>query len=251
MSRQTKLAFKVLEESESTTISTADEPNDGMVIQSGSGHHENAGENAGDSESSCIIAGCESILDNLVCHARALTDAEKYELLTTPQTDLRDAELDTRYFDMKGSRKRKQITFQRKWLKDYNWLRYCSRESHRGGWCLICCLFLSGTEKDHLGAFVNVPFVNYNKSNEVCKKHGSRDYHLSAADRALAFKSSYTNPQSRIDSVIIDVGAKNFKINSEILPLIVESVLTCSRQRIALQGHNQDTVLLLLMRGIS
>ena len=50
----------------------------------------------------------ESLLDTLISHSRVLTDTERYELLTTPQTSFCDAELDTRYFEIKGSRKRKQ-----------------------------------------------------------------------------------------------------------------------------------------------
>ena len=186
--------------------------------------------------------GSESIIDALICRSRGLTDSEKFELLTIPQPQLRDAELDTRYFEIKGSRKRKQITFQRQWLKDYNWLRYSSRQTHRGGWCVLCCLFLSAAEQEHLGAFVSSPFVNYNKSNEICKKHASKNYHASATKCALFFKSSYTNPSARVDSSLLDAGAKKFKINCEILPPIIESVITCSRQGIALQGHKQDKI---------
>ena len=63
-----------------------------------------------------------------------------------------------------------------------------------------------------------------------------------AVEHAYAFKSSYTNPQSTVASQLLDVGGKIFKHNSEILPHIVETVLTCSRQRIALQGHSQDKI---------
>lgn len=47
-------------------------------------------------------SGSKSVLNALICHSRVLTDAEKYELLTTPQTGLRDTELDTRYFEVNG-----------------------------------------------------------------------------------------------------------------------------------------------------
>lgn len=60
-----------------------------------------------------------------------------------------------------------------------------------------------------MGALVKSPFINYNKSNEVCKKHAGKEYHVNADDRAYAFKS---NPQSRVDSLLLDVGTKNFKL---------------------------------------
>ena len=37
----------------------------------------------------------------------------------------------------------------------------------------------------------------------------------------------------------MDCSAKNFML---ILPLIVEAVLLCARQKIALQGHQQDKI---------
>ena len=39
-----------------------------------------------------------------------------------------------------------------------------------------------------------------------------------------------------------DVNARNFKFNSKILPLIIEAVITCARQIIAFQGHQQDKI---------
>ena len=40
-------------------------------------------------------SGSEALLDNLICHSRVLTDAEKHELLITQQTGLCDSQLDT------------------------------------------------------------------------------------------------------------------------------------------------------------
>ena len=50
-------------------------------------------------------SGSEALLDNLTCHSRVLTDAEKYEMLITLQTGLCHSQLDTRYIEIKGSRK--------------------------------------------------------------------------------------------------------------------------------------------------
>ena len=104
-------------------------------------------------------------------HCRALIDDEKYQLLTTEQDGLADDDLDIRYFCVIGGRKRKQITFQRRWFQDYKWLRYGVDKDHQGGWCLPCILLLSQSEKANLGGFVCTPFTNYNKFKELlCKK---------------------------------------------------------------------------------
>lgn len=103
------------------------------------------------------------LLQEAIRQSRALNDHEKYQLLISVQ-GLTDDDLDTRYFSVTGGRKRKQITFQRRWLQDYKWLRYGVNKDYQGGWCLRCILFPSGSEKATLGAFVCIPFTNYNKS---------------------------------------------------------------------------------------
>ena len=74
--------------------------------------------------------------------------------------------------------------------------------------------FLTDSEKAQLKSFVNTPFVNYNKSTEILATHWKNVYHFQ----------------------------KIFLFNSEILPVLVEGVLTCARQKVALQGHKQDKI---------
>ena len=141
----------------------------------------------------------KDILQEAIKLSRALTDTEKFNLLTSEQ-DISDEDLDVRYFGSTGGRKRKQISFQRRWLRDYKWLRYGIDYDHQGGWCLPCILFLSESEKENLGAFVCTPFTNYNKTKELCEKHASRVYHLHAMDRAYDFRKVFVIPAARIDS---------------------------------------------------
>lgn len=74
------------------------------------------------------------------------------------------------------------------------------------------------------------------------ERHAKHDYHLRAVDDAFEFTRRWVNPESRIDSQIIDKNSKNFKFNFEVLPTIVETVLLCARQQIALQANHQDKV---------
>ena len=183
----------------------------------------------------------QNLLQEAIRQSGALIDDEKYQLLTTEQDGLADDDLDTRYFCVTGGRKRKQIRFQRRWLQDYKWLRYGVDKDHQGRWCLPCILFLSGSEKANLGAFVCTPFTNYNKSKELCEKHTKKEYHIRAIDRAYAFNAQILL-QGLIYSQLMDCNARNFRFNSEVLPSIVEGVLLCARQRIALQAHQQDRI---------
>ena len=52
------------------------------------------------------------------------------------------------------------ISFQRRWLQEYAWLHYGKSGNDKGGWCLLCILFLAASENAslHLGVFVYTPF---------------------------------------------------------------------------------------------
>ena len=102
-------------------------------------------------------------------------------------------------------------------------------------------MFLTNDEKANLGAFVCAPIKNY-KSKELMEKHAKHAYHTRAVNSAFEFTRRWVNPESRIESHIIDKNSRNFKSNSEVLPTIVEAVLLCAKQRIALQGHHQDKI---------
>ena len=175
---------------------------------------------------------------------RVLTDTEKYELLTTsPEDKVPDegSNLDVRYFPYKKGTQHRKVSFQRRWLREHNWLCYGAGGAYKGSWCLPSMLFLTGSEKVSLKIFVNAPFVNYNKSKEILTKHSRNMYHLRAVERSYSFKANYSNPQSRIDSRLADIDERNFKFNSEVLPILIEAVLTCARQKIPLQGHQQPS----------
>ncbi|XP_062519282.1 uncharacterized protein LOC134194370 [Corticium candelabrum] len=181
-----------------------------------------------------------SLLQIAIRHTRELTADDKYRLLTTVQDDIRDDELDTRSFpagDSEGKkRKVKQITFQRRWLREDNWLRYGKSRDDKGGWCLLFILFLTPDEMRslYLGVFVRTPFVNYNKSKEIRGRHATTEYHSRAVDRAYYFRMHYFNPEARIDNRMTDINARNYKFNLEVVPTIVEAVIMRGKQRIAL-----------------
>ena len=183
-----------------------------------------------------------SLLERTIVNSEKISDSEKHHLLTTLQADILDSQLDTQFFLVSDNRKRKQITFQKRWLTDYTWLRYIQEESHRGGWCLPCCLFLTNLEKTSLGNFVKTPFINYNKSKELLAGHSKKQYHVTAMDRASTFIGNFLNPGRRIDSMLVETSSKNFEFNSRILPTIIDAVIFCARQRIALQGCHQDKI---------
>lgn len=65
---------------------------------------------------------------------------------------------------------------------------------------------------------------------------------FTSSSSCYEFKKPWLNPAARIDSLIKNYNAKNFRFNSEVLPVIVEGILLCARQRIASEAHQQDNI---------
>ena len=167
-----------------------------------------------------------------------LSDAEKIQFLNkcwrpTPAS----CNLDTQRF-----RGNKKITFQLKWLDQRKWLAYSAHPEHKGGWCVTCLLFLTEKEKESLGAFVKTPFRNYNKSNEKLDGHESTEYHKRALDRVYTIRAQATNLEKRIDTQINAMATQNVQENKAVLPHIIDAVMLCAKQQIALRGHRDDKV---------
>ena len=96
----------------------------------------------------------------------------------------------------------------------------------------------------HNRVLVKTPLTNYKKSREILEKHAACEYHVRAVDRAYFLKRRFVNPQQKIDTRLTDVNDTNYRYNSDILPAIFGAVIVCARQRIALQGHQQDKIVL-------
>ena len=186
------------------------------------------------------------IVEEAIQNVKVLTDSEKYLILTMLHHEKipldQESSLDIRYFPYKKRGQQRKISFQKRWLKQHTWLFYGGTEGNKGGWCLPCIFFLTESEKAKLKSFVNTPFVNYNKSKEILAKHSNNVYHMRAVETSYAFKSSYSNPVTRIDNRLMDINQKNFLFNCKVLPVLIEAVLICARQKIALQGHRQDKI---------
>ena len=129
-----------------------------------------------------------------------------------------------------------------KWLDQRRWLAYSAHDEFKGGWCVSCLLFLTDREKESLGAFVKTPFRNYNKSKEKLDSHETTEYHKRSLDRAACARAQLANVERRIDTQINSIAMRNAQGNRAILPHIVDAVLLCTKQQIALRGHRDDQV---------
>ena len=106
---------------------------------------------------------------------RVLTDEEKYQHITTlPQTKFqKDGPIWTLdFFLIKRELSRERFPFKGDGYKNIIGCVTMVVDHHlmliyKGGWCMPCILFLTDSEKVQLKSFVNIPFVNYNKSKEI------------------------------------------------------------------------------------
>ena len=180
-------------------------------------------------------------VSHVVKSAEKLSDVERVQFLEncwrpTPSC----SNLDTQYW--KSGNLNKHIKFQIKWLDQRKWLAYSARPDHIGAWCITCCLFLSDNEKASLGSFVKTPFRTYNKSKEKFDGHETKEYHKKAVERSYVVRAQVSNIQKRIDTQIDSVRMDNIQSNKTVLPLIVDAVMLCAKQQIALRGHRDYNI---------
>lgn len=133
----------------------------------------------------------------------------------------------------------RHLSFQRNWLNLYQWLAYS--EKVQGALCRICVLFsqrVGGKGRQDLGSLVVRPFCNWKKAKETFELHQKKDYHINATLKAENFKSVVKGTTSDVASMLDSVRERQAKDNREKLKPIVETILMCGRQEIALRGTN-------------
>ena len=121
------------------------------------------------------------------------------------------------------------LRFKHKWLKDNSWHVY-SKEL-KGGLCKVCVLFDEADEVSR-GIFVKRAYQDLNKPEKILE-HVQKKYHNDAIIRAQQFIDNYENPTENID---YDPNMQTrYDKNIQILMCIIDAVLICARQGIALR----------------
>ena len=158
-----------------------------------------------------------------------LTESEKYNFYYnhyTPGADFK--------FPREKSR-----SFRHEYLRKYKWLVYSPKQN--GGYCLPCVLFASTSDtRKGKGAFVETAFVNFKKAYEMCKTHAERKYHIDAVVNCEAFIEIMSGRQESV-AVQLERGLRDkVKSNRKKLHSIIETIVFCGRQNIALRGHRDS-----------
>ena len=97
------------------------------------------------------------------------------------------------------------------------------------------------------GTLVTSPLTNLQKASEKLREHfegvkgeSAKKYHLKALQTAEMFVGVMTKKQLPIDQQLSQVRTKTIAKNKQILKSIVDTIIFCGRQGIALRGHRDS-----------
>ena len=163
----------------------------------------------------------------------SLSDPEKYDLLCNawkPETSFT--------FPRSTSGRR----FQSQLLESFPWLRYSSICD--GAFCINCVLFAgeSSHNSSKLVYLFKLPLKDWANACLRLKDHNSKsNLHATATLRATQFKLSMEDKITPINVQYDKIVSNQVQLNRMKLKPIIEAILLCGRQNIALRGHRDDS----------
>ena len=112
-------------------------------------------------------------------------------------------------------------------------------ESIDGGYCKYYALFAKcGPTVTELGVLVNKPLTNFKKATEKLDKHFfETQFHKLAVQAAMMFSKVQQNKTLSVDQQLNTLRQERIAQNRAKLRSIVETIIFCGRQGIALRGH--------------
>ncbi len=159
----------------------------------------------------------------------SLTERDKYSFYCNRFTP------DINYkFPRDGSR-----GFLYRYLSKYSWLAYSQVEN--GGFCLPCVLFARTTDtRKGKGVFVETAFTNFKKIYEMCDLHAAREYHKDAIVVCDAFIDRMSGKRESVSIQLREGARQSIQSKRKKLRSIIETIVLCGRQNIALRGHRDS-----------
>jgi len=127
----------------------------------------------------------------------------------------------------------KNRSFQHKYLQLYSWLGYTCKLD--GCLCLPCCLF--GSDSSMGKKFVEKPYSNWTALNQKLKLHSTCPTHVRCSLAMKSFKDAHTGTQPTIDTAMSKNRQEQFDLNCKRLDAIIDCIVLCGKQNIALRGH--------------
>jgi len=137
---------------------------------------------------------------------------------------------------------KRNLKFQRRWLDQFEWLVYTSSGAG-GAICKYCALFTTGGAGrgwQTLKSLVTEPFNKWKNAIEQFKKHSQCAYHKSALLMADQFMSIYSNKSKSVVAQLDLKDSMEVELDRQRLIPIVETIIMCGRQELALRGSNDS-----------
>lgn len=140
-------------------------------------------------------------------------------------------------YDYPATTKR-NLKFQPHWVGRYPWLVYS--ENLQGALCKYCVVFADECagkgEHQRLGCFVTKAFTNYKKATDALKSHAASSYHEKSTALSESFLAVRSGSQHDIMTQLDQGLKKQAEENRKNLLPIIETILFCGRQEVALRG---------------
>ena len=144
------------------------------------------------------------------------------------------------------SNKKERRYASQKHLESFKWLVFSVAE--QGYFCKFCALFVVGQtagfrKSTPLKKLVTQALTNFDSLTGKCGDltvHEQYQYHRQAVEAAQDFVFSYENPQAEVSNMLSSARQQQVEENRKIISSVVETVLLCGRQNIALRGHRDD-----------
>ncbi|WAQ95792.1 P52K-like protein [Mya arenaria] len=159
--------------------------------------------------SSCVYPPYPDVFASSI---QSLTDAQKFELLSTPWDEAHCCSFPSRF---SGGKLRKA---QGVWFRTHSWLRYSI--SKDGVYCAPCFLF----------------------GDQVARKrHSKSQCHIDQLIAAENYLAVLKGQKKDIECTISSQFNAMVDMNRQILVSIVETIILCGQQNIALRGHDESS----------
>ncbi|XP_050546050.1 zinc finger MYM-type protein 1-like [Daktulosphaira vitifoliae] len=172
-----------------------------------------------------------SLFDIELCVGKKLSNKEKIDFFQNTWTPEK-----TFIFPTTEFKNKKKLKFQFSWLEKWIWLAYSHKED--GAYCKYCVIF-NKTEggSQVLGNFSLKPFKIWYKAIEKFNIHEKCNYHLKAVEEYQNIVAIEAGKQDSIDLQLNKASKMQKELNRKIIIPVIESVVFCGRQGIALRGH--------------
>ena len=87
---------------------------------------------------------------------------------------------------------------------------------------------------------MNSPLTRFKDAVETFRQHSKKAYHVHSVSDMLTFMRIMNNEQTPIDHQLVSVVAQQVQQNRELLKSIINTVIFCGKQNVALRGHRDD-----------